>query len=138
MTPSLDASQQWLIPSDPELREQRIQALTETRVFYGLLLTAITCLVGLLAIGKLPSQWLIGGVAVLAHPYLNGLTDLDDFESFLLTLINMGLEGVEAVYPQHPEAATAHYCRLALKHNLLITGGTDFHGAMYPIPYMNF
>ena len=73
-----------------------------------------------------------GGVSVLAHPYLNDLADLDAFEAFLLTLIDMGLEGIEAVYPEHPEAATAHYCQLALKHNLLITGGTDFHGAITP------
>jgi predicted metal-dependent phosphoesterase TrpH len=73
-----------------------------------------------------------GGVAVLAHPYLNDWVDLDSFESFLRTLKRMGLDGIEAVYPEHPEAVTAHYCRLALKHNLLITGGTDFHGAITP------
>ena len=73
-----------------------------------------------------------GGVSVLAHPYLNDLADLDAFEAFLLTLKDMGLEGIEAVYPEHPESATAHYCQLALKHNLLITGGTDFHGAITP------
>jgi predicted metal-dependent phosphoesterase TrpH len=50
----------------------------------------------------------------------------------LRTLKRMGLDGIEAVYPEHPEAVTAHYCRLALKHNLLITGGTDFHGAITP------
>jgi predicted metal-dependent phosphoesterase TrpH len=73
-----------------------------------------------------------GGIAVLAHPYLNDVADLDSFESFLLALKDMGLEGIEAVYPEHPEAATAHYCQLAAKHNLLITGGTDFHGAITP------
>lgn len=73
-----------------------------------------------------------GGVAVLAHPYLNDVADIDNFEPFLLTLKEMGLEGIEAVYPEHPEAATARYCQLALKHNLLITGGTDFHGAVTP------
>ncbi len=79
-----------------------------------------------------------GGVAVLAHPYLNDLADLDNFEPFLLTLKEMGLEGVEAVYPEHPEAATARYCQLAQKHNLLITGGTDFHGAVTPGIQMGF
>ena len=79
-----------------------------------------------------------GGVAVLAHPYLNDVADLDHFEPFLLTLKEMGLEGVEAVYPEHPEAATARYCQLAQKHNLLITGGTDFHGAVTPGIQMGF
>ena len=79
-----------------------------------------------------------GGVAVLAHPYLNDVADLDHFESFLLTLKDLGLEGVEAIYPEHPETATAHYCQLAIKHNLLITGGTDFHGAITPGIRMGF
>jgi len=79
-----------------------------------------------------------GGVAVLAHPYLNDVTEADNFEAFLLTLKEMGLEGIEAIYPQHPEAATARYCQLALKHNLLITGGTDFHGAITPGIQMGF
>jgi predicted metal-dependent phosphoesterase TrpH len=73
-----------------------------------------------------------GGLAVLAHPYLVGMTDMNDFESFLLTLKALGLDGVEAFYPEHPQTVTARYCELAAKHNLLITGGTDFHGAVTP------
>ena len=73
-----------------------------------------------------------GGVAVLAHPHLSGLTDPDLFESFLLTLKTMGLQGIEAIYPSHPPAATTAYCHLARRHDLLITGGTDFHGAVTP------
>lgn len=73
-----------------------------------------------------------GGIAVLAHPYLNGITDTAEFESFLLTLKAMGLRGIEAIYPAHSSAATSEYCRLARKYNLLVTGGTDFHGAASP------
>jgi predicted metal-dependent phosphoesterase TrpH len=73
-----------------------------------------------------------GGVAVLAHPYLNGLSDPDRFERFLLTLKTLGLQGIEAIYPSHPHAVTLAYCHLARKHGLLITGGTDFHGAVTP------
>jgi predicted metal-dependent phosphoesterase TrpH len=73
-----------------------------------------------------------GGIAVLAHPYLNDFSDPATFEAFLLTLQSMGLKGIEAIYPGHPQAATDAYCRLARKHNLLITGGTDFHGAITP------
>jgi len=73
-----------------------------------------------------------GGVAVLAHPFLNGLTDPEIFESFLVTLKSMGLSGLEAFYPEHSSSVTADYCRLARKHNLLITGGTDFHGKVTP------
>jgi len=73
-----------------------------------------------------------GGIAVLAHPYLTGLTDPATFESFLLTLQSMGLKGIEAIYPDHSEATTTEYCRLARKHDLIITGGTDFHGEVTP------
>ena len=73
-----------------------------------------------------------GGVAVLAHPYVNGLNDPQKFETFLLILKSMGLKGIEAIYPDHPQAAVAEYCRLARKHRLLITGGTDFHGDVTP------
>jgi 3',5'-nucleoside bisphosphate phosphatase len=73
-----------------------------------------------------------GGVAVLAHPLLNGPGEPEAFESFLLTLKSMGLKGLEAYYPEHSSSITAEYCRLANKHHLLITGGTDFHGAVTP------
>jgi predicted metal-dependent phosphoesterase TrpH len=73
-----------------------------------------------------------GGVAVLAHPFLIGLDDPSTFEAFLLVLTSMGLAGIEAIYPDHPAAATDEYCRLARKHRLLITGGTDFHGKVTP------
>jgi hypothetical protein len=73
-----------------------------------------------------------GGIAVLAHPYLNELNGRDGFESFLQALISMGLGGIEAIYPDHPETATAEYCRLARKYDLIITGGTDYHGEVTP------
>ncbi|MDL2275136.1 PHP domain-containing protein [Desulfosarcina sp. OttesenSCG-928-G10] len=73
-----------------------------------------------------------GGIAVLAHPYLNGITEAAAFEKFLMTLKTMGLDGIEAIYPAHTPSVTAEYCRLAKKYNLLVTGGTDYHGAAAP------
>jgi predicted metal-dependent phosphoesterase TrpH len=73
-----------------------------------------------------------GGIAVLAHPFLYGLNDPDTFEAFLETLKSMGLKGIEAIYPAHDQETTDRYCRLASIHNLLITGGTDFHGEVTP------
>ena len=73
-----------------------------------------------------------GGIAVLAHPFLNNINDPSTFERFLLTLKSMGLTGIEAIYPDHPKEATDLYLRLARKHDLLITGGTDFHGQVTP------
>jgi len=73
-----------------------------------------------------------GGIAVLAHPYLNDIHDPERFEAFLQALIAMGLRGMEAIYPDHPAAAIADYIRLANEYGLLVTGGTDYHGEVTP------
>jgi 3',5'-nucleoside bisphosphate phosphatase len=73
-----------------------------------------------------------GGIAVLAHPGLNGMDDPTQFEAFLRVLTSMGLAGIEAFYPDHTARQTAAYCRLAETYGLLVTGGTDFHGEVTP------
>ncbi|MFZ0613960.1 MAG: PHP domain-containing protein [Desulfobacterales bacterium] len=73
-----------------------------------------------------------GGIPVLAHPYLLGIADNAEFERLIVALKQIGLEGIEAFYPEHPRSATEFYCALAKRHHLLITGGTDFHGSLKP------
>lgn len=63
-----------------------------------------------------------GGKAVLAHPYTLGRS-LD-----LPRLKDAGLDGIEAFYPVHTEAATHDFISLAKRYGLFITAGTDFHG----------
>lgn len=63
-----------------------------------------------------------GGVAVLAHPGLNA----DD--AFISALVDAGLQGLEAYYPEHDPAMTAHYLELCRRYRLVATGGSDFHG----------
>lgn len=67
-----------------------------------------------------------GGTAVLAHP---GLVTTDDFPSLLRWLVDMGLEGIEAHYPAHSDAEQAAFLSLADDFDLLVTCGSDFHGA---------
>lgn len=62
-----------------------------------------------------------GGQAVLAHPKLVGDEDL-------VERICKKLDGLEVYYPFHNPAEVQHYFFLAKKYNLLITGGSDFHG----------
>ena len=69
-----------------------------------------------------------GGTPVLAHPKLIGDEDVVN------KLIDMGIEGLEVYYPQHDEADFAHYLDLARQHNLLVTGGSDYHGAKVRYP----
>jgi len=63
-----------------------------------------------------------GGIPVLAHPY----TIKSD--TLLLELIKEGIMGLEAYYPEHSQAVTNFYLNLAKENNLLVTGGSDFHG----------
>ena len=67
-----------------------------------------------------------GGVAVLAHPYM-----LHN-DALIAEFTGYGLEGIEVHYPEHSQAMVNFYLDLAKKLNLLVTGGTDFHGSAKP------
>ena len=73
-----------------------------------------------------------GGTPVLAHPFLLRIPDNSRLESLVATLKEMGLQGIEVYYPEHSSEVVDFYSRLALSHDLAITGGTDFHGAIKP------
>jgi hypothetical protein len=73
-----------------------------------------------------------GGIAVLAHP---GLLELDSdrqLEDILTELKQMGLAGIEVYYPEHSERQTRRFMHLAQHFELLMTGGSDYHGAIHP------
>ena len=73
-----------------------------------------------------------GGIPVLAHPYLLRLQKDEDLEDLIVYLKNLGLMGIEVIYPEHNLKCMHLYSRLAEKYDLLITGGTDFHGDYKP------
>lgn len=73
-----------------------------------------------------------GGVPVLAHPVLIQLTNNDLLESMIENLVSMGLMGVEVYYPEHSDIQVASLLEIAKKLNLLVTGGSDFHGLLKP------
>jgi predicted metal-dependent phosphoesterase TrpH len=68
-----------------------------------------------------------GGVAVLAHPFT-----LDMGKAALRECVgelrDMGLAGIEVLYPLHPDYRRKEYLSLAKEFDLLVTGGSDFHG----------
>jgi len=73
-----------------------------------------------------------GGIPVLAHPGLiEPTTDLP-FENLIKTLTSTGLKGIEVYYPEHTPESFAEYIAMADQYGLLVTGGTDFHGALKP------
>ncbi len=73
-----------------------------------------------------------GGIPVLAHPVLLGIQQIDIFEDFIAVLTEMGMRGIEVYYPEHTPDLMSYYTRIAHRHDLLITGGTDFHGDIKP------
>jgi predicted metal-dependent phosphoesterase TrpH len=72
-----------------------------------------------------------GGIPVLAHPiFLDlGWRQLDEL---LARLVSCGLKGIEAYYVENKGDDTGNLLRLAIKHNILATGGSDFHGSFKP------
>lgn len=72
-----------------------------------------------------------GGKAFLAHLHLLKLPD-DELENYVIRLKNAGLSGIEGYYTEYDEEMHQKYLNLAQKHNLLVSGGTDFHGEMKP------
>lgn len=69
-----------------------------------------------------------GGVPVLAHPVLYGL-NLKVLSTLLAELKSYGLIGIEGIYTTYKTHETQYIARLAEEHGLIITGGSDFHGA---------
>lgn len=64
-----------------------------------------------------------GGIPVLAHP--GRMAD----DQLVARLVDNGLQGIEVYYPTHTTEQTERYLRLAEKYELIITGGSDYHGA---------
>ncbi len=73
-----------------------------------------------------------GGIPVLAHPYLLHIQKRNELVKLIGVLKDMGLQGIEVFYPEHPREETTFYAEIAKQNGLLITGGTDFHGALTP------
>jgi len=63
-----------------------------------------------------------GGVAVVAHPGRQ-----QDYRALLGRLLPLGVDGVEVYYPDHSQRLIRELRAFAFQHDLLITGGSDFH-----------
>lgn len=69
-----------------------------------------------------------GGIASLAHPVrVNG-----DVPGLMPELCEAGLNAIEAYHSDHGPRETELYLGLARHYGLLVTGGSDFHGANKP------
>ncbi|WP_339099808.1 PHP domain-containing protein [Fusobacterium ulcerans] len=69
-----------------------------------------------------------GAFVSMAHPKL--ITQNDGIlENMISELKKLGLGGLEAVYGTFTPAEKRKYKKMAKRHSLLVTGGSDFHGA---------
>ena len=68
-----------------------------------------------------------GGVAILAHPNNLKLPPVETEEA-ILRMRNMGLDGIEAYYSLHTEEDRERYLDMAMKLDMVVSGGSDFHG----------
>ncbi|MBR1854831.1 MAG: Cof-type HAD-IIB family hydrolase [Lachnospiraceae bacterium] len=71
------------------------------------------------------------GIPVLAHPILYGMSN-DKLEQLVKELKAIGLMGIEAIYSTYTPADERQIRKLADKYNLLLSGGSDFHGTNKP------
>ena len=65
----------------------------------------------------------LGGVAVLAHPFW-----IDSLENTLLTLKQIGLDGMEVFYSNYNRDKIMKLKKLTERFNLIPCGGSDYHG----------
>ncbi len=63
-----------------------------------------------------------GGVIVLSSPEHSKTTHLTP------ALAGLGLDGIEVYYFDHTDEKKAELLKLARQYNLIVTGGSDFHG----------
>ncbi len=78
-----------------------------------------------------------GGIPVWAHPLGGeGETHLTETEFLpkLETMIDCGIQGLECYYSRYSIEETKFLLKCAENHNLIITGGSDYHGTNKSVP----
>ena len=63
-----------------------------------------------------------GGIASLAHP---GVLKRDDL---IPGMVDAGLTALEAFHSDHDPVMTEKYLAMAERHDILVSGGSDYHG----------
>ena len=72
-----------------------------------------------------------GGIPVWAHPYGGaGKREMhgEEFEKQLQILLEAGLQGIECYYSAYNEEQVKSLLEVARRHNLWVSGGSDYHG----------
>jgi len=64
----------------------------------------------------------LGGISIIAHPGI--YIKLSKTEN----ISQLDLDGLEVFHPAHSKTQIQYYLNYANKNNLLVTGGSDYHG----------
>jgi predicted metal-dependent phosphoesterase TrpH len=75
-----------------------------------------------------------GGLAALAHPVQLRCPDDASLVHVVQRLASLGLDAIETRHRDHTPAQIQRYTELAGQFNLLVTGGSDYHGSRKPDP----
>lgn len=67
------------------------------------------------------------GIPVIAHPKSLELNE-QELEELLKDMIKCGLKGIEVYHSSHTNEERELFLKLANKYNLLVSGGSDYHG----------
>lgn len=73
-----------------------------------------------------------GGLVSLAHPLQLRRQTFEQLDALVRELAEQGLEAIETIHSGHVEETVHRLTRLADRHGLLATGGSDFHGSSKP------
>lgn len=76
-----------------------------------------------------------GGISSLAHPNRVRITSIDNdqaVEKLIIDYKNIGGDAIECYHESYSEKDINMFIGYANKYNLMITGGSDFHGEMKP------
>jgi len=68
------------------------------------------------------------GIPIIAHPISLNFQKWPDFENILKECIKLGIQGIEVYAHMHTQEEVDMFKIIANKYNLLISGGSDFHG----------
>jgi predicted metal-dependent phosphoesterase TrpH len=72
-----------------------------------------------------------GVVPVLAHPFTLNLS-AEQLEGFVDELVTAGLRGIEGWHGDLPEVEQEPYRAIGAARDLIVSGGSDYHGDMRP------
>lgn len=72
-----------------------------------------------------------GGIPVFAHPLSTQLS-FEELEEKIVKFKDFGLLGLECFYRNHTEEDELRLLEIAKRYDLLVTGGSDFHGSNRP------